>query len=528
MPHKTESYAHDHYDNKFELTVVVMCSMAGTLMQALDTTIANVALPYMQGSLSASREQITWVLTSYIVAAAIMTAPVGWVASRFGKKNVIVISLAGFTIASMLCGMAQSLDEMVIFRLLQGVFGAALAPLSQSVMLDLYPPEKRGRMMAIWGMGIMVGPILGPTLGGYLTDMYSWRWVFYVNVPFGVAASIGLWTFFKDNKHDAALKFDWSGFAMLGVSVGALQLLLDRGTTKDWFSSTEIMFYAVIAALGFYLFVVHMVTSKTTFIPKLLFKDRNLLSSLVLMFIVGAVLLASTALMPPFLQTLAGHTVTQTGLLLGPRGFGTIVAMIIVGRISNYVDPRVIMTIGAVTMASTLYVMSGWTPSIGTASLLTTTIIQGFGMGMVFVPLNLIAFATLPGTVRTDGTALMNLIRNIGSAVGISVTTTVLSDSVQALHSQLTAYATPFNRALSLNAPSMFYNLTLPFGAATFDGLIQLRAYTDAYENDFLFMFYISLLAIPVIWLLRRPAYSHGLRQKPDVPVAVTAVEVLE
>lgn len=523
-----ESYTHEHYDSKFELMVVMMCSMAGTLMQALDTTIANVALPYMQGSLSASRDQITWVLTSYIVAAAIMTAPVGWVASRFGKKNIIVISLAGFTIASMLCGMAMSLDEMVIFRLLQGVFGAALAPLSQSVMLDLYPPEKRGRVMAIWGMGIMVGPILGPTLGGYLTDMYSWRWVFYVNVPFGVAASIGLWAFFKDNKHNASLKFDFSGFAILAIAVGALQLMLDRGTDKDWFSSTEVVTECVIAALGLYLFLVHMMTAKNTFIPRQLFKDRNLVSSLLLMFIVGAVLLASTALMPPYLQTLAGHTVTQTGLLLGPRGLGTIVAMIIVGRISNYVDPRILMTIGAVTMSGTLYVMSGWTPSIDTASLLTTTIVQGFGMGMIFVPLNLVAFATLPGIVRTDGTALMNLIRNIGSAVGISVTTTVLSDSVQAVHSQLTAYATPFNRALGVNGPSMLFNLGIPFGQTAFDGMIQMRASIDAFANDFLFMFYISLPAIPVIWLLRRPAFSQGQRQKPDLPASVQAVEALE
>ncbi len=194
------------YENKFELTIVLLCAMAGTLMQALDTTIANVALPYMQGSLQASRDQITWVLTSYIVAAAIMTAPVGWFAARFGRKNFVIISLLGFTVTSMLCGMAQNLDQIVVFRLLQGVFGAALAPLSQSIMLDLYPAEKRGQVMAIWGMGIMVGPILGPTLGGYLTDHYTWRWVFYVNVPFGVAASIGIWFYLKDTVRNATLR----------------------------------------------------------------------------------------------------------------------------------------------------------------------------------------------------------------------------------------------------------------------------------------------------------------------------------
>jgi DHA2 family multidrug resistance protein len=510
MTTAAETYGHEHYDSKFDLRVVVLCSMAGVLMQTLDTTIANVALPNMMGDMSASRDQITWVLTSYIVAAAVMTAPVGWVAARFGKKNIIIASMLGFTAASMLCGMAENLTEMVVFRLLQGVFGAALAPLSQTVMLDLYPPEKRGQAMAIFGMGIMLGPILGPTLGGYLTDTYSWRWVFYVNVPVGVAASVGLWFFFKDHAHNPLLKFDWFGFAAMAMGVGALQLMLDRGTTKDWFSAPEIIIECTMAGLGFYLFIVHLLTAKSTFIQRGIFADRNFVSAQFLMFVVGAVLIASTALMPPYLQTLAGNTVTETGLLLGPRGLGTIVAMILVGRLANYVDPRILMTIGATAMTWSLWEMSRWTPSIDYFQLLSTTIIQGFGMGMVFAPLQLVAFATLPGKLRTDGTSLMNLVRNIGSAIGISVTTTVLSNSMQAIHSQLTHYATPFNRALGINAPSMFYNLQLPTGRAMFNGAIQIRAAIEAYTNDFLFMFYIALIAFPVIWMLRRPAYSSS------------------
>src|ERR1700761_88936 len=245
----------DAYENKLELMIVLVSSMAGVLMQALDTTIANVALPYMEGSLAASRDQITWVLTSYIIAAAIMTAPVGWIAARFGKKNFLITSLAGFTIASMLCGAAQSLEQMILFRLIQGVFGAALGPLSQAVMLDMYPPAKRGNVMAIWGMGVMLGPILGPTVGGVLTDAYNWRWVFYINVPFGVAACAALWLFFKDTARDSSLKFDWFGFGALSVGLAALQLFLDRGTTKDWFSSSEIVVEACIAGVALYLFV---------------------------------------------------------------------------------------------------------------------------------------------------------------------------------------------------------------------------------------------------------------------------------
>ena len=271
----------ESYDSKLALWIVLASSMAGTLMQALDSTIANVALPYMQGELSASRDQITWVLTSYIVAAAIMTAPVGWIASRFGKRNFLLVSLAGFTITSMMCGAAQSLEQMILFRLLQGCFGAALSPLSQAVMLDLYPPHKRGNIMAIWGMGVMLGPILGPTLGGYLTDAYSWRWVFYVNVPFGIAAVTGIWLFFKDTGRAEGLRFDWFGFIALAVGLAALQLMLDRGTGQGWFGSGEIIVECIVAGVGIYVFLVHIILGKNPFIPMKMFEDRNFVSGLI-------------------------------------------------------------------------------------------------------------------------------------------------------------------------------------------------------------------------------------------------------
>src|SRR6266567_3654137 len=296
----TEPYHAAHvYDSKVAEWAVLIGSMAGVLMQALDTTIANVALPYMQGELSASRDQVTWVLTSYIIAAAIMTAPVGWLAARFGKKNFLITSIAGFTIASMLCGAAQNLEQMVLFRIVQGVFGAALGPLSQAVMLDMYPPAKRGNVMAIWGMGVMLGPILGPTLGGMLTDAYNWRWIFYINVPFGIAAVAALSIFFKDTVRDQTLKFDWFGFGALSVGLASLQLLLDRGVDKGWFSSPEIVIEAIIAGIALYLFLVHMLTGKKPFIPLTIFKDRNFVGGLVLMFVMGLVLLASSALISP-------------------------------------------------------------------------------------------------------------------------------------------------------------------------------------------------------------------------------------
>jgi len=513
----TEPHAAHVYDSKVAEWAVLIGSMAGVLMQSLDTTIANVALPYMEGSLSASRDQITWVLTSYIIAAAIMTAPVGWLAARFGKKNLFITSIAGFTIASMLCGASQNLEQMVVFRIIQGIFGAALGPLSQAVMLDMYPPQKRGNVMAIWGMGVMLGPILGPTLGGVLTDAYSWRWVFYINVPFGLAACAMLVVFFKDTARDSSLKFDWFGFAALSAGLAALQLMLDRGTTKDWFSSGEIVIEAMIAGIGLYLFLVHMMTAKKPFIPVVIFKDRNFIGGLVLMFVMGLVLLASSALISPYLQNLSGRSVTQTGFLMVPRAFGVMFAMMFAGRLTLKIDPRLIMTAGAGLLLWSLWSMTGWTPRIDVATIVWVTFSQGIGMGLVFVPMNMVAFATLSPQLRTDGAGLSNLVRNIGSAVGVSLTTTILANSVQTIHAQLAGRASVFNRALGVNAPSMMMSPQMPFGLANLNSLIEYRAQVQAYANDFLFMFLISLPVFAVIWLMKRPAFVVQESSKMEV-----------
>ena len=486
-------------------------------MQALDTTIVNVALPYMEGSLSASRDQITWVLTSYIIAAAIMTAPVGWLAARFGKKNLIITCIGGFTIASILCGAAQNLEQMVAFRLIQGIFGAALGPLSQAILLDMYPPARRGSVMAIWGMGVMLGPILGPTLGGVLTDAYNWRWVFYINVPFGIAACVALWIFFKDTARDNTLKFDFFGFGALSVGLASLQLLLDRGTTKDWFSSPEIVMEGLIAGIALYLFVVHMFTAKKPFIPVVIFKDRNFISGLVLMFVMGLVLLASSALLSPYLQNLAGRSVTQTGFLMVPRGFGVMFAMMFAGRLTMKMDPRILMSIGAALLCWSMWEMTSWTPGVSVGAVSWITFVQGVGMGLVFVPMNMMAFATLSPQLRTDGAGLSNLMRNIGSAFGVSITTTVLANSIQTIHSQLAGNASVFNRALGVNGPSMMMNPQIPFGLANLNSLIEYRATVQAYANDFLFMFLISLPVFLVIWMMKRPSFATGVKQEIEV-----------
>ena len=439
-------------------TVITVCVMVATLMQALDATIANVALPYMQGTLSANSDQISWVLTSYVVAAAIMTAPVGWVSARFGTKNVLLVSLVGFTITSMLCGISSSIGEMVLFRFLQGVFGAALVPLSQSTMLNIYSLEKRGSAMSIWGMGVMLGPILGPTLGGYLTDLYNWRYVFFVNLPFGVAAVLGV-VFFMSNESDHRVtRFDWTGFAILAMALTGLQLALDRGETKDWFGSNEVITEAIIAGLGFYLFAVHMFTADKPLLPKGLFADRNMLSAIIMMFLVGLVLLSSSALLAPYLQNLSGYSVRNAGLEMAPRGFGTMAVMMISGRLGNRVDARLQILLGVILLILSLYWMMLWTPDVSSASILITIIVQGAGLGLVFMPLQVMAFATLAPTLRGDGAAAMSLTRNIGMAIGTSVTSAIVAQMTQyracgaelvrhalrpCLHRQRGAYAGP-------------------------------------------------------------------------------------
>lgn len=486
--------------------LITVCAMVATLMQALDSTIANVALPYMQGSLSATSDQITWVLTSYIVAAAIMTAPVGWLSARFGRKPLFIACLIGFTVASMLCGIAQSLEQMVLFRVLQGVFGAALVPLSQSTMLDIYPPEQRGSAMALWGVGVMVGPILGPTLGGYLTDLYNWRFVFYVNLPFGVLATTGLILFLPSTSAKSDLRFDWVGFGVLALGLGAFQLMLDRGQDQDWFGSHEIIAEAVLAGLGLYLFVVHLLTAEKPFLSPRLFGDRNFAASLAVMFSVGMILLASSALLAPWLQVLAGYPVAAAGLVLAPRGLGTMAAMLISGRLSTRMDPRWLMALGIALLSYTLWQQTGWTPDVDQWTVIQNTVTQGAGLGFVFIPLQVIAFATLAPELRTDATSLLSLMRNVGSAVGVSVTSALLARNIQIAHADLASRVTPFSPvARATNGAFRLLDPATAKGAALLDSLINQQASIIAYIDDFKAMLVVTAPAVLLLLLMKRP-----------------------
>ncbi|MEW6632462.1 MAG: DHA2 family efflux MFS transporter permease subunit, partial [Pseudomonadota bacterium] len=454
---------------------ITACVILAVIMQALDTTIANVALPYIQGSVSASADQINWVLTSYIVAAAVMTPPSGYLANRFGRKRILLVAITGFVVASVLCGFAQSLPQIVGFRLLQGLFGAALVPLSQSILLDIYSVEERGSAMALFGVSVMVGPVLGPVIGGWLTENVSWRWVFYINVPIGALAFAGVSMFVQETKLDLKARLDWLGFGMLSLAIASLQMFLDRGEQLNWFSSAEIVVEALVCASAFYIFLVHTFTARDTFVNPRLFLDRNFAVGMVFIFIIGITYLASLALMTPYLQTLMGYPVVTAGIVMGPRGLGTMACMFIVGRLVGKVDTRWLLFTGLAITAWAMYDMTGWTPDVSQWTIISTGFIQGAGLGFLFVPLTTITFATLAPERRSEGTGLYNLSRNIGSSVGISVVSALLTQNIQVNHANIADYVTPYNPAFSNPAIAQAMNPFTAAGRAALDGAVTLQ-----------------------------------------------------
>jgi DHA2 family multidrug resistance protein len=482
--------------------MVTICAMTATIMQALDTTIANVALPYMQGSLSASQDQINWVLTSYIVAAAIMTAPVGWIANRFGRKRIFILCSGGFTIASVMCGLAQDINQMVLFRLLQGMFGAALVPLSQAVMLDSYALHERAKAMSIWGMGVMMGPIMGPSLGAWLTETYSWHWVFLVNLPFGIFTVLGLLIFMDETQKNRDLRFDWFGFGALAVGIGALQVALDRGEQLGWMESNEIIAEFIVSIAGFYYFFAHSLTTSKPFIQFALFKDRNFVSGCVFMAVMGLVLFSTMALSSPYLQNVIGYPIITAGLLLATRGCGTFVAMMLVGRLMRYIEARTLIVSGLSLTCLSLFYMTGWTDQTSVPEIVTLSIIQGFGFGLVFVPLSTVAFLTLPNHLRTDGTSMLTLMRNVASSIGISVVIAQLTEGSRRVYAVLSEHINPFNHALQMPDVRGMIDLSTDTGRAMADALVGLQAQIIAFSLDYQMVMIFLLCVIPMAFLI--------------------------
>lgn len=501
--------------------LITISIMLATIMQALDTTIANVALPHMQGSLSATQDQVSWILTSYIVAAAIMTPPTGILASKLGRKRLFLICVVGFTIASMLCGISMTLLQMVVFRLIQGIFGAGLVPLSQSVLLDIYPKEKHGQAMALWGVGVMLGPILGPSLGGWLTEYYDWRWVFYINLPIGIMAFLGILTFLPESAINKLRRFDIFGFLMLSISIGALQMMLDRGQGEDWFSSPEIIIEAILFGLCFYMFAVHILTAKHPFLDPGMFKDRTFVTCMIFMFIVGIILLSTMALLPPFLQTLKGYPVITTGMVLAPRGIGTMVAMMLVGKLMGKIDVRLLLLFGLVLTGYTLWEMSLFNLDVSEGVLIRVGILQGFGMGFVFVPLSATAFSTLAPHYRNDATSVFSLMRNIGSSIGISIMIALLAQYTQVNHAEIGSGLTINSTAsqLLLMGVNTASYMDTTAGLSYLNAEVTRQAATIAYINDFRLMVFINLAAVPLLLFMKVP------KKKPTKEELAAAME---
>jgi len=479
--------------------MVSIVVMGATIMQVLDTTIANVALPHMQGSLGATQDQIAWVLTSYLVAAAISTPITGWLASQLGRTRLFTYALAGFTVASMLCGIATTLPEMVLFRLMQGVFGAALVPLSQATLLDTYPRSEVGRAMGMFSMGVMVGPILGPIVGGYLTDQLSWRWCFYINVPLGILAILGALAFMPETDRAIGRKLDWMGFAFLSLAVACFQLALDRGQQKGWLQSPEIMIEATLMVFGLYMFVAHSVTTRRPFFDVRLFKDRTFVLSNAIMTLIMLVYYGSMALTPQMLQGQLNYPVLTAGLVMAPRGIGTIAAILLVGRISHVTGPKLLIGLGLVLSAVSLYLMSGWSLNVSQRDIILLGLLQGSSIGFINVPLTTNAFTTLDEDLRTEASGFYNLMRNIGSAAGISITSAILVRSAQINHGYLTEYMTPFS-----NIPAM-PGLSGTAALAALNANLTLQATMIAYINVFMILAVLCVLILPVVLFLHVP-----------------------
>ena len=499
--------------NRALLTVGVM---AATIMQILDSTIANVALPHMQASLGATSDSITWVLTSYIVASAVAIPMTGWLADRVGSRRLFLTCVVGFVLASMLCGLATSLPAMVGFRVLQGVAAAFMNPLSQTVMLDINPPSKQASAMSVWGMGVMVGPIMGPVIGGWLTENYDWRWVFYVNVPIGIACFAVLWALLP-SRPIVARRFDLFGFSMLALAISSLQVMLDRGTNADWFHSTEIWVEAGVSASAAWMFVAHMMTAKAPMFPRALFANRNLVTGIGFMLVVGVLMMATMALLPPMLQSLFGYPVLDTGLLLVPRGVGIVMSMYVAGRaIGRGADPRLLVGVGLTVAATTLWIMTGWTLEMGAREFVWVGFVQGLGLGMIFIPLNIMSFATLPPSARTEGSSLLNLSRNIGGSVGISLVTALLGAGIQRNHEELAARLPDVGVMGNDPLVSAVIGGASDTVLSVANGIVNEQAAMIAYLNDFKLMMVLTACALPLVLVLKRPTARGPVKADAD------------
>ncbi len=487
-------------------TLTLVFVLMGIMLHTIDTTIANVALPHIQGSLSATIDQISWVITGYIVAAAVATPAVAWLSARIGVRTVMLVSVVGFTFSSVLCGLAITLQDLVLYRVLQGLSGAALIPVGQAIVLSSYRPEETGKAMALFGLGVMFGPIIGPTLGGYITEWMDWRWVFFINLPFGLLAAVGITFLIKKSPPSGDLRFDWVGFLTLVTAMASFQMMMDRGHGKDWFESWEIICWGLVALCAIYAYVVRTATASQPLFSRRLFQDRNFVVGNILFFFVGGNMVASMLMLPVIMQSLMGYPVDAAGMLLAPRGFGLMLAMALAPRLAAQVDPRILVTIGISIAAYAMWAHAQMGIHFSAWSFISAGFIHGIGLGLVFVVLGTLAFSHMNSEIRLQASTFFNMVRNVGQSFCAAVTMSILARNIQVNTSELgeSVYITENMLRLALSDGLSLGNEEV--GLSILQSGIMRQAALISYINNFYVIALITALLIPLVWL----AKNHG------------------
>jgi DHA2 family multidrug resistance protein len=501
--------------------IVAASVMLATFMEVLDTSVANVALPHISGNLSATTDESTWVLTSYLVSNAIVLPATNWLSRYFGRKRFLIVCIVIFTLASALCGAATSLGMLIFARVLQGAGGGALQPIAQSVLLESFPPEKRGQAMAVFGLGIVVAPIIGPTLGGWITDNYSWRWIFYINVPVGALAIFMANAFVEDPpyiREQRPGRIDYVGFGLMALGLAALQLVLDLGQQEDWFESAFVLRAVVVAVVALAAFVIWELRSDEPIVNLRVLKNRNFAVGVLLISVMGVVLYGSIALLPLFLQTLMGYPATASGMAVSPRGFGSILSMIVVGRLVGRVDGRWLIMFGFAVLAYSTWMLAGLNLDISMSNVVWPNIISGCAMGFIFVPLTTMAMGTLPNEQLGNASGVYNLMRNTGGSIGIAAMTTMLSRGAQAHQSAISSHLTPYDPAFQERLHQIMGALGMRGAGAgasqqalaSVYGAVLRQSMLMSFIDNFRLLAFLSLLCVPAALLFKKVRARGG------------------
>ena len=501
----TEIPSPDIHPSGLRLKLITIALVLAPLIQVFDTAVISIALRQMQGSLSATQDQMAWVLTSYLIALAVMTPLWGALSGTFGRKRLLLISIAGFVACSLLSGTSQSLSEILIYRFVQGMFGAALIPLSQSSLFSIYPREDFGVAMGWWGVGIMFGPVFGPTLGGYITEYFSWRWTFYMNLPLGLLAFVMIAWLVPRSATRPKKKFNYFGFTMLAIVVGSVQFILDRGERLDWYSSQTIIILTMAGAAALWVFLVNSFTSSNPIVDPIIFKDRNYVSGIVLRVLFGAMLFGSLVLVPPFIQNQGGYSMIDSGLIMAPRGLGAMAAALFVGKLIKFIDPRKVIAFGMTVAGLTMWELSTLTGNVGENHLIIINFIQGIAFSCFIIPVNAVAFSTLASEQRDIGTAFYSLLNNIGRSLGIALLASFLARNTQAAYSILSESISPYNDGLRHFSAPEAWSLADPSGLMALNHMVTRQAELIAYVADFQMLTAIIVVCLPVVFLMRNP-----------------------